>query len=117
MGWWIFFTAASAAAIIFVPIHKWKRLFIAGIIGMLIVLPIDSILAALGAFRFDFTGPTVARLPLPYWISYFPGGILVAHFRPAMRMQRLMYIISAAALYAFIELITIKAGLFHHLEM
>lgn len=116
MGWWIFLTAVSAAAAMFVPIREWKRLFLAGIGGLLIILPIDSTLAALGAFRFSFTGPTMLGLPLPYWLSYFPGGILIAHFRPAKRMQRLIYVISAAALYALIELIAIKAGLFHHLN-
>lgn len=116
MGWWIFFLIVFTTTLLLVPKDSWKRLFFAGIAGLFIVLPIDSTLVTLGAFKFNFNELNVLGLPLPYWISYIPGGILFAHFHPTKWLQRLLYIIFSAASYALIEFITMQSGLFQHLN-
>lgn len=116
MGWWIYLIITITIALLLVPVNKWRRLSIIGFIGMLTILPIDHALISLGAFKFNFTGLSVLGLPLPYWIGYFPGGILFAYFRPTIRIKRLLYILFSAAAFAFVELITIKLGLFIHLN-
>lgn len=102
--------------LVLVPAKQWKRLWIAGIIGMLIVLPIDSTLISFGAFQFNFSGLKVLGLPVPYWISYIPGGILFAYFRPVDHWWRLFYILLGAFIFMVIEFIMIRFGFFQHLN-
>ncbi|MDQ2085568.1 hypothetical protein RBH29_03860 [Herbivorax sp. ANBcel31] len=98
------------------PKNKWGKLFVLGLVGMVIILAIDSALIALGAIKFNFAGLNALGLPLPYWISYIPGGILFAHFYPTVWIQKFLYILFAAVSFVFVEFITIQIGLFQHLN-
>ncbi len=116
MGWWIFFSISCLTAALIVPFKKWINLFAIGLISMVIILFVDGSLVHLGAFQFNFKGLKIYGLPLPYWLSYIPGGILFGYIRPAARLPRLFFILAIALFYALVELITIKLGLFQHLN-
>lgn len=103
-------------SIILVPIKEWKRLWVAGIIGLITILPIDSTLTSLGAFEYVFSGFRVFGLPWLYWLSYFFGGLLFAYYRPFEKWNRLFYVLGFAFLLWLIEVITVLTGIFQHLQ-
>ncbi|GBF33506.1 hypothetical protein DCCM_2608 [Desulfocucumis palustris] len=116
MGWLIYGILAWLTALIIIPLREWKKLWPAGIIAMSILYAIDSTLAGLGAFQFTHSDVKVSGLPVPYWLSYFPGGIVFVYYCPPIRWWKLIYILSAAAILLALELIMLRLGYFHHLN-
>jgi hypothetical protein len=116
MGWLVFDLSIWFIALLLVPLRNWKRSYVIGLAGMLIVLAIDSKLIVLGAFRYYHNGTFIYGLPLPYWLAYFPGGIFFDYFRPKSNLWRILYIFIFSALYLVIELIMKKLGYFIHLN-
>ena len=103
-------------ALLFIPLRLWRRLWPAGIMGMVIILLIDGILVSLNAFQFIYNGPKSYGLPVPYVVSYFAGGVLFAWYRPDGRWLRLAYVLAAALLLWVLEFIMLRLGLFDHIS-
>ena len=116
MGWILFMIFLWSAALILVPLKHWKKSWPVGIFGMASIYAIDSTLVYLGAFRFWHGGAYLSGLPLYYWVSYFPGGIIFDYFRPRRHIWRLLYILITAAIYLMIELIMIYFGYFQYVN-
>ncbi len=116
MGWLVFGIIAWLTALILVPLRQWKRLWPAGIIAMSVLYAIDSTLVGLGAFQFTNSNVWVSGLPAPYWLGYFPGGVLFAYYCPQIRWWELIYILFMAAILLVMELIMLGLGYFHHLN-
>jgi hypothetical protein len=105
-----------STAVILVPLKHWKKSWPVGIFGMTVIYVIDGTLISLGAFRFRDGVDFLSGLPLYYWLGYFPGGILFDNLRPKEHFKKLIYIISFAAAYLFVEIVTIYLGYFRHLN-
>lgn len=116
MGWLIFDVIAWLTALKLVPSGQWKRLWPIGIIGMLANYAIDSTLVGLGAFDFNFKMGNISGLPAPYWLSYFPGGILFGYYCPEEKRLRFLYVLVAALVLLAAELIMIWFGYFYHIN-
>lgn len=114
MGWIVFCIIAYLLALIIVPIKQLKRLWPAGIIALVVIYGIDSTLIGLGAFSYSFASSLLSGLPILYWISAFPGGILLAYLYPSKKPWRLLYILLAAAVYLGMELVMYLLGYFQY---
>lgn len=110
-GWLIYMIVAFVTTLLAVPVRYWQKLWGAGITGMIVILLIDHTLSSLQAFQFVHQGIRVFSLPIPYWLSYFPGGIIFAHYRPFGRWNQLLYIIGFAVFLWLLEYITGKVWL------
>lgn len=115
-GWLLYMITAFITAFLTVPIKSWKELWSAGITGMICILLIDSTLVSLQAFQFVHTGARIFGLPIPYWISYFCGGIIFAYYRPYGVWKRLLYVIGFAVFLWLLEYMMILLGFFQHLH-
>ena len=116
MGWFIFMILAWSAALLLVPIRHWKRHWPVGIFGMASIYAIDSTLIYLHAFSFYYRGISVSGLPLHFWLSYLPGGIIFDYFIPPDNIRKPLYIMVAAALLLAIEIAMIYTGYFQHIN-
>lgn len=116
MEWLIFMVISWALPLFLVPFIYWKAAWHIGFIGMLIIFVIDSTLISLGAFEFTYNGSTISGLPIPYWISYFPGAILFAYYKPNSHWKRLAYILITSFIFLLIELIMVRLGSFKHIN-
>ncbi|MDA8227703.1 MAG: hypothetical protein M0T74_08360 [Desulfitobacterium hafniense] len=114
MTWWVFGVVAWLAGVLLVPINYWKKLWPLGIAGMAIIYPIDSTLVSLGAFDFGFGTVKISGVPIPYWLSYIPGGILFGYYCPPKRLSRLTYIVILAFVLMVVELFMIWLGYFNY---
>lgn len=115
-GWFIFMVVIWSAAFLLVPIRQWKKLWSAGIFGLLISLASDTSLSSIGAFGFRHSPLNILGLPVPYWISYFAGGVIFAYFRPIGRWARMAYVFALALILWILEVIMIRLGYFVHLN-
>ncbi len=116
MYWWIFFAAALVLALVFVPFKEWKRLYPVGIFGILLAFCINSKLIDLGAFSFSGEAAQIYDVPLAYLLSFFPGGVLFAHFWFRSWTGRLMYIFLTSFIFFVLEYITVIFGMYQHIE-
>ncbi len=116
MGWFVFMVVVWVLGLVLVPVRLWKKLWLAGMMGMLVVLAIDSTLIKLGAFKSIHSGISVLGLPIPYWAGYFPGGMLFAYYRPVGRWHVLGYIAGTAFVLWLMEAIMIRLGFFQHIN-
>lgn len=115
-GWLIYMIIAFIVAVLAVPLKYWRGLINAGITGMAGALLIDGTLLSLQAFQFVHTGLRIFGLPVPYWISYFFGGIIFAHHRPFGKWSRFIYVLGFAVFLWLLEYIMILLGFFQHLR-
>ena len=117
LGWVIFFIIAWLTALILVPIEEWYSLWPSGLIGMSIIYIIDTALITLGAFKYSFGNKVLGDIPVFYWLSSFPGGVLLVYYYTVIdRWLHFPYILLASAIFLAMEYIMIKLGYFHHLK-
>lgn len=115
MAWIILCAAAWLAALLLIPKDSFRRLWPAGIISMLVLYFIDTTLIRLGAFSYNGS-PFFSDIPVFYWTSSFPGGLLLAYFYPAVKRLRLPYVAGAAAVFLVLELIMKRLGYINYLN-
>jgi len=96
------------------PFKKWKQLWYAGIIAMILIYAIDSTLIRLGAFSYQFANPLISGLPTLYWLSSFFGGIIMVKYYPQKNAWKLPYIILTSFLLLLLELIMWVFGYFNY---
>lgn len=116
MGWFVFGAAAWLAGLLLVPARCWKKLWPLGIAGMVLVFFVDSTLLELGAFDFSPGTPKISGIPIPYWIAYFPGGVLFGYYCPGVKWQRGLYVLMASLVLLAMELVMVRLGYFYHLD-
>lgn len=114
MGWIVFCIIAWSVTFLIVPLKLWPRLWPAGIAGMLVVFPIERVFTDLNSYEFIHNGFIISGMPLPYWLSFFPGAVIYAYFRPFRGLKALAYIMLAALLLLIAEFVMLKAGYFRH---
>ena len=116
MGWIIFMISVWVSALLIVPLRSWRKSWPVGIFGLACIYVLDNTLAGLGAFKFWHGGIYLSGLPLFYWVSYFPGGILFDYLRPHKHGSRLVYMLIIAAAYLIIELVMVYVGYFQYVN-
>ena len=114
MAWVIFFAVAWLVSIAFIPIGRWRQLYQAGVIGMILVYLIDSTLISLGAFSYSGANTAIRGIPLFFWLSCFPGGVLLAHFYPRKILWRFPYVLLATLIFLAMEYVMHLLGYFHY---
>lgn len=112
--WLVFFITAYLAAFITVPVKEWRRLWPAGIITVVLLYMIDSTFIKLGAFSYTTVFSFPPGIPVLYLASSFGGGIILSYLNPGKKRWILPYIILAAAVFVFFELIMSWLGSFHY---
>ncbi|HBV95998.1 MAG: hypothetical protein JL50_05120 [Peptococcaceae bacterium BICA1-7] len=116
MEWLAFGGIAWLTGLLLVPLKNWKKLWPLGIAGMIIVFTIDSTLVSLGAFKFSSSTPEISGIPVPYWLSYIPGGIIFGYYCPNERWLKLVYIAISAFALLVMELIMLWLGYFNYIN-
>lgn len=116
MEWLVFGGVAWLTGLLLVPIKYWKKLWPLGMAGMMVIFPIDTTLIDLGAIDFSSGAEKIFSLPISYWLSYIPGGILFGYYCPIGRWQKFIYILIVAFVFLIIELIMVWLGYFYHLN-
>ena len=116
MGWIIFFGVALLLSLLFVPLVKWKRLWWAGLIGLIVVYLIDATLIQLSAIRYSYGNPVLSGLPTFYWISAFPAGVLFAYYCPTNKMWQFPYIMLASTFMLSLGFIMYILGYYHLMQ-
>ena len=96
---------AWATCLLFVPFHKWLSLFPAGLITLIVLYLIDSTLILLNAFSYRYANPILSDLPVLYWLSGFPEGMLLVYYFPKKKHLHFPYIVLAAVVFLGMELI------------
>ncbi|SHK00793.1 hypothetical protein [Desulforamulus aeronauticus] len=116
MGWIVFFFAAWLLALLLVPIKEWRKLWPAGIVGLILLYLIDILLIKLGAisYRTDHTLLyKLVGLPTFYWTSAFPAAMILVYHYPSQNWQRVLYILFTAGLFLGLEIIMGWLGYFY----
>lgn len=116
MGWLVFGMAAWITGLVLVPIKYWKKLWPLGIAAMALIFPIDATLIDLGAFKFSQSNIELSGIPVYYWLSYIPGGVLFGYYCPGEKRHKLLYLLISALIFLIMELIMLWLGYFHHLD-
>jgi hypothetical protein len=75
---------------------------------------IDTTLISAGAFSYRVPAQITGGLPLLYWLSGFPGGVLLTHFYPDKEKLQFPYILLASAIFLGLELIMHFFGYIHY---
>lgn len=114
MYWIVFFITACLLTFIFVPLKEWASLWPAGLITLFLLYAIDSVLISLNAFSYSFPSALLHGLPVFYWLSGFPGGVLLMRLYPSKKLNKLLHLLLSAALFLLLELISLKSGNFEH---
>lgn len=116
MAWVFFCITAYLTAFVLVPLKEWKRLWPAGIMGLIVLYLIDGTFIRLGAFSYSPGYAAVCGIPVFYMLSGFAGGIVLAYHYPDRKRPRLFYVFIAAAVFLFMELVMHWLGYFHYIE-
>lgn len=114
MVWIIFFMISCLAALVFVPLSSWKKLWPSGILTILLIYMIDNTFIHLGAFSYTAQYSAPPGIPIFYILSGIFGGIILAHFNPAEKKWRLLYVLLTSAVFLAMELIMHWMGYFHY---
>lgn len=116
MEWVIFGGVAWVLTMLLVPLKRRKILWPLGLIGMLLIYIIDSTLIGLRAFSYSDGMAKISGLPFFYWLSSFPGGILLGYYCPSEPWPRAIYILLAALFFLALELIMFLLGYFFYIN-
>ena len=114
MVWIIFLIIACLTALILTPIKKWKRLWPAGITGLILLYLIDSTFVRLEAYSYTFSNSLPSGIPTFFWLSSFPGGMILAYYYPQRKRWQFPYILVAAAIFLVMELVMYWLSYFHY---
>ncbi len=115
--WILFAVVVWAIAIILVKWDNFKRLWLAGIVGMAVALVIDSVLGNGGLYTYHYGGISLYGVPVFYILALYAGSIFVIHFYPWGNMGRgFLFFILANAIFLFFEFLTSLIGVFEHLQ-
>lgn len=109
-------TIIFLAVLFTIPSAQIPRLWPVGVISMIVLYAIDSTLIGLGAFSYSFGNPGLAGIPLIYWLSSFPGGLLLVYLYPEKPKQQLPYIMLASAVFLAAEMVMSRLGYFLYLN-
>lgn len=115
-GWLIYLMVLGIIALLAVPLKFWPKLWVAGVASTLCILLVDGTLESLRAFQFTHSGLRIGGLPIPYWISYFFGGIVYAYYRPTGKGLQALYVLGFSIVLCILECIMILLGLFKHVH-
>lgn len=116
MAWIIFFIVSLLITSFLVPVKILKKIWPAGILGLIVILFIDNALSSLNAFKFHHLWISVLGLPLFYWLSYFTGGIFLAYYRPTNKRWSLVYVLVFSIVYLTPELFFVYLGYFSYIN-
>lgn len=114
MIWFILFVLLFITMAIYVPANKIKRLWSAGVLGMIILYVIDSTLIWLGAFSYSY--PYLTGLPIFYLLSAFPTSVLLCNYCPQKEILRLYYILIVSAILLILEYIVNGLGYLQYIR-
>lgn len=114
MIWVVFFIAACLSGIALIPPHQWKTLWPSGIIAAVMIYFIDSTLISLGAYSLSSGMVYISGLPAFYLLSSFFGGAILINYYPNKTKWRFPFILAAAMVFVFMELIMYWLGFFHY---
>lgn len=116
MGWYILLGFSCLLMLVFVPKSEWKRLFPAGLISVLVLVPIEVVFTSLGGFSYAQSIINLHKVPMIYLLSSFPTGVFVAYYYPAKNRLRLLYVLFISLILLLIEMIMIRAGYMKHIN-
>jgi MFS superfamily sulfate permease-like transporter len=116
LAWLIWFVFSLGLSILAAGKKGWLQFWPVGLVALVVVYVLDSALVNLGAFSYRYGVPALGGLPLLYFLSVFPNGIILARFYPPRRRLRLPYVLVVAALFLFVERLMIITGNFRHLH-
>ncbi|MTI49802.1 hypothetical protein [Sporosalibacterium faouarense] len=116
MVWLIFAFIVYSAMFLLVPLKKIKRTWFCGLISLIILLIIDNTFINLGAFEYINMKWIIWHIPLFYWLSGFPAGIILFHFYPKKVFWQLPYIVFMTLIFLAIEFLMIWLGYFEHIN-
>ncbi|MBC8079473.1 MAG: hypothetical protein H7X86_03960 [Gorillibacterium sp.] len=105
MAWVVLFVMAWLCCLLFVPLNVWRSLLPAGFISLITLYLIDSTLVSLNAFSYRYPTTFLGNLPILYWLSGFPGGMLLFHFFPKNKLLYFPYIVLASGIFLGMEII------------
>ncbi|OEF98213.1 hypothetical protein [Desulfuribacillus alkaliarsenatis] len=115
--WVLFAIAIWGICILLVKWENFKRLWIAGIIGMVLVIMIDSPLAKGGMYTFHNPGIQVFELPLFYIIGLYGGGVFLTYFYPwGYPLRGVLLLLIANAMFLPFEWFMVVTGMFEHVN-
>ncbi|OEH86923.1 hypothetical protein BHU72_01285 [Desulfuribacillus stibiiarsenatis] len=116
--WWLIFAVVVwGITIALVKWENFKRHWIAGIIGMIAVIIIDSPLSKGGIYLFHQPMIQVFNLPLFYIIGLYAGGVFIVHFYPwGNPIKGLLFLILADFIFLSFEVFMDYIGLFEHVH-
>ena len=115
--WILFAVVVWAITIMLVKWENCKRLWLAGIIGIVLGITIDSPLASGGLYKFYYHGISIYGLPLFYILALAAGAMFVIHFYPWGNIKRgFLFFLLANALFLVFEFLMVWIGYFEHLH-
>lgn len=114
MEWLIFLAVNLIIVLTFVPLGQWKRLWPAGLVGVVLLYLIDLLFYGLDTYAYSYGIRYLAGLPLFYLISGFPQSVFLAYLCPSKKQWRFPYILLMAAILWSMELIMFKLGFFQY---
>lgn len=101
--------------IVLVKWENFKKLWIAGILGMILVIVFDAPLSKGGLYLFHHPGIEIFGLPLFYITGLYAGGIFLAHFYPWGNPKKgVLIFLIANFMFLPLEFFMIIIGLFEH---
>lgn len=116
MAWIIFCLLIWTAAIIIIPKRQWQRLWPAGIVAIIVMYLLDTTLVGLQAYSFKGSPINLQGVPLFYFASAMPLGIILVNFGPQKRWVKVVYLLLIDALFLTAELIMNITGNFSYLN-
>lgn len=116
MGWYILLGFSCLLMLVFVPKSEWKRLSPAGLISVLVLVPIEVVFTSLGGFSYVPSIINLHKVPMIYLLSSFPAGVFVAYYYPAENRLRLLYVLFISLILLLIEMIMIRTGYMKHIN-
>lgn len=114
MGWYILFVIDCLLMIILVPKSEWRRLYPAGLVSVLVLIPIELVFTNLGGFSYMQSIINLHKVPIVYLLCAFPGGVLVAYYYPVKKWLRTPYVLFISATLLLIEIIILQVGYMKH---
>jgi len=117
MIWVIYAIVVLTIIILLVKWENFKRLWLAGIIAVVLAVLFDAPLVAGGLYEFHNQGIGFMGLPVFYLISTFGGGIFIVHFYPWGNIAKgLLFYILASVIFMAFEALMDLLGVFEHIS-
>jgi hypothetical protein len=117
MIWVIYAIVVLTIVILLVKWDNFKKLWLAGVIGVVVAVLFDAPLVAGGLYEFQNIGIGFMDLPVFYLISTFAGGIFIVHFYPWGNIVKgLLFYILSSVIFMTLEALVDLIGIFEHIS-